>query len=121
MSANRLNNRFVDSVVKLTSTVKIAPAQWPPHESAINPFLLRPVVATEIRRIIDSLPCLASYGHDNVSISMLKKSPMVVMKVLGMIFNKSITTNIFLSRRSVQSLHQFTKRVTYMTRLIIDQ
>ena len=95
MSVNRLNNRFVDSVVKLTSTVKIAPAQSPPRAFSINPFLLRPVTATEIRRIINSLACYAPYGHDNVSISILKKSPMVVIQILEMIFNKSITTSTF--------------------------
>jgi Reverse transcriptase (RNA-dependent DNA polymerase) len=101
VSANRINDKFVDSVTDLLHTVKpqnIGDADNHSNISSSAPstmLSLKRITATQIRRTIDELPSKASSGHDGISTAMLKKSPMAVMKALEMIFNSSISAGQF--------------------------
>jgi hypothetical protein len=101
MSANRVNNAFIDILHTLTgkhlpSTTrrKLTSART----DSQTPFSLRHMTSNEIRRTVDSLPANSSVGHDGISVEMLKKSPAAVYVALEIIFNASIDTGTFPSQ-----------------------
>ena len=101
MSANRVNNHFVDSIADLINTAK-QQGKYSIASIDVNSNLTQPaqlslkyVTATQIRLMFDALPSKAATGIDNISVTMLKKSPMAVMRALEIIFNKSIISEHF--------------------------
>ena len=46
-------------------------------------------------KIIDNLPNKSSYGHDNLSLKLMKSVKFVLCKPLTIIVNQMLTTGIF--------------------------
>ena len=96
-----MNNHFADSTADLINTAKqqgtYSIASTDVNSNLTQPALLslKCVIATQIRRTLDALPSKAATGIDDISITMLKKSPMAVMRALEIIFNKSIISGHF--------------------------
>ena len=101
MSANRVNNHFVDIIADLINTAK-QQGKYSIASTDVNSNLTQPallslkcVTATQIRRTLDALPSKAVTGIDDTCVTMLKKSPMAIMRTLEIIFNKSIISGHF--------------------------
>ena len=58
-------------------------------------FSISPVTIDTIQQVIDSLPNSATKGFDGISIVILKKSSIAVIKALQKIFNTSVSVGIF--------------------------
>ena len=59
-----------------------------------NRFSLHQVSVKDVKCIIDSLQHSAIVGQDQISASMLKKSPIAVFKAPAFIFNESLSTGV---------------------------
>ena len=100
-STNKLNNNFIDAVAKLISCSSIAKTalfedlSGSKYVSYENHFSLRQVSVKDVKCIIDSLLLSATVGQDQISATMLKKSPIAVFEALAFIFNESLFTGIF--------------------------
>ena len=65
------------------------------HVSYENRFSLRQVSVKDVKCLIDSLPHSVVVGQDQISATILKKSPIAVFEALAFIFNESLSTGIF--------------------------
>ena len=93
-SANLVNNKFVDSVDNLVKPIHVkCPTVTADRSKAC--FRLSPVTATDVQNVVATMKNTPAVGSDSVSLSMLRKSPVAVLKALTMIFNASITAGYF--------------------------
>ena len=108
LSADRVNKSLIDIITQLISnndSSKLSHSYPSPSSKvAVRQsnnfalFSLRTITSREIKYAIDAMPITASVGSDNISISMLKKSPSSTLAALAKIFNKSISSGMFLTQ-----------------------
>ena len=96
-SANRINNIFVESVNKLCSHLQTPTSSELSDAKKEHLFSISPVTIDAIQQVTDSLPNSATEGFDDISVVMLKKSPIAVFQALQQIFKISVSLRIFLS------------------------
>jgi hypothetical protein len=93
LSANKLNNHFVESVSNIAQS-------FPPSDlsrgddctSATDGFSFKAITAAEVESAIMSLSDTASVGMDNISTKMVKISRKAISGVLAGILNCSLST-----------------------------
>ena len=95
---NRFNPYFIDIGLTLASKMT------PPLNKTFKDYLAYPVTGTfqfklvseeAVSKIIDSLKDKLNYGHDRLSMNLLKILKAQLLKVITLVINQSLTTGIF--------------------------
>jgi hypothetical protein len=100
LSANKLNNYFVDSVNTITGSMSPRPYNSTDRHNAIAnnddcAFDFDNISKSDVINAIKNLPVSASTSIDEVNSKMLTMSCYSISTVLSQIFNKSTQDNIF--------------------------
>ena len=119
-SANRVNNNFVDTIDNLTQILNIN-CNSVSIETCSYRFKFDLVTTSDVSRIIDSMKNTPTVGSDFISLQMLRKSPVSVIKALTIIFNASMTNGVFPIAWKHSIVTPVFKKETYKILKIIGQ
>ena len=95
-SVEFVSNYFIDSIENLLKNMSVIKVSCTPI-TCVDRFTIRPVTATDVSRVIDSMRVSTAVGSDSISLSMLRKTPGEMTKALTTIFNASINAGAFSS------------------------
>ena len=94
--SNQFNDFFVNVGPKLASSIQNTGKQYFAYlsENKTSSMYMKPIVESDIVKIIDKFDINKGGGHDNIGNLIIKKVCNEIAKPLNMIFNLSISTGI---------------------------